>query len=271
MPWTIVHTGNEYCVHKENEDGTAGEKVACHASRAEAESQLRALYSALEAEAMKYRLLTSAVKAMADWRLDVNPVPFGSRYSADSDGQWFDNHTDIMEKAFNTPLVIYQHGIKKGARSMADKPMVIGESIPNTWNKQADGWHIEVELDSSKQEAKDVMNAAQKREVAVSSDSISHLARLEVGGKLIQYEKNKAGRIAVWPLAGFSLWELGNGNARPANRMAIALPAMKAMYREAGIPFPVLTDSNGAPIYTDEVTRRAWVEDIDSFLKKLEH
>lgn len=221
-----------------------------------------------KADAVKYRLLTSAVKALADWRLDVNPVPFGSRYSADSDGQWFDHQTDIMEKAFNTPLVIYQHGIKKGARSMADKPLVIGESIPNTWNKQADGWHIEVLLDSSKESAKDVMNAAHKREAAVSSDSISHLARLEVGGKLIQYEKNKAGRIAVWPLAGFSLWELGNGNARPANRMAIALPAMKAMYREAGIPFPVIKDTHGVLSYADDAERRAKIARIQQISRQ---
>ncbi len=218
--------------------------------------------------AMKYRLRTSAVKALDDWRLDVNPVPFGSRYSADSDGQWFDATTDIMEKAFNTPLVIYQHGVKRGARGMADKPLVIGESIPNTWNKQSDGWHIEVLLDRTKEPAADIMKAAHKREVAVSSDSISHLARLEVGGKLIQYEKNKAGRIAVWPLAGFSLWELGNGNFRPANRMAVALPTMKAMYREAGLRFPVILDTPGVLSYADEAERRAKVKQIQLIAKK---
>lgn len=203
---------------------------------------------------------SAAVKVAGDWELDVNPVPFGSMKSADSDGQWFDPMTDIMAEAFSTPLVTYQHGIEPGGRSMSQTPVIVGNSVAGSLKKKSDGWHVRVLLDKSKDVAKGIMQAAYKGAVAVSSDSISHLARLDVGGKLIQYEKNRPGRIAVWPLAGFSLWDMGNGNFRPANRAAVALPAMKAMYREAGLVFPELKDTPGvSPIVRDELARRAKV------------
>ena len=180
-------------------------------------------------------LSNSAVKAVGDWELDVLAVPFTG---TDSDGQYFDGETDIMHEAFSTPLAIYQHGVKQGGKELEGRPVIVGRTVPGTLVKQSDGWHMRVILNKALKVAKDIMDAAINRMVAVSSDSIAHLARLEVGGKLMQYEKNKPGRIAVWPLAGVSLWEMGNGNHRPASRHAMALPAMKAMYREAGEVFP---------------------------------
>ncbi len=219
----------------------------------------------MKGDAVKYRMSFVAVKAVGDYRLDVTVLPF----TKDSDGQWADTNTDVMEHAFSTPLVIYQHGIKQGARELAGKPLIIGDSVPGSLNKQVDGWHILVDLRSKLQEAADIMKAAWKGLVAVSSDSISHLARLEVGGKLIMYEKSRPGRIAVWPLAGFSLWEMGNGNFNPANRQAIALPAMKAMYREAGIPFPEIeaaVNTKGVLAEAKQARKRA---EIISVSKKL--
>lgn len=196
-----------------------------------------------------------AVKAVGDWELDVTAIPFGSR---DSDGQWFDDRTDIMHEAFTTPLVVYQHGIKQGAKEIEEKPTVIGRSIAGSLAKKVDGWHIRVVLDQTKEAAKRVMEAAKQGLVAVSSGSISHLARLDIGGKLIQYEKNRAGRIAVWALGEISLWEKGNGNALPANQFAVALPAMKAMYKEAGLPFPEI-DTNGVTPKAEQAEKRAKV------------
>lgn len=198
-----------------------------------------------------------AVKAVGEWELDVLAIPFGSR---DSDGQWFDDRTDIMPDAFNTPLVIYQHGIKQGGKEQDEKPVIVGRSVPGTLTKQIDGWHIRVVLDSALKQAKSIMEAAYNRMVAVSSDSISHLARLDIGGKLIQYEKNRPGRIAVWPFAGFSMWEKGNGNFEPASQATYALPAMKAMYKSAGLTFPKL--DTGGVVNAEEVKRRARIEKV---------
>lgn len=211
-----------------------------------------------EGNTTTYTILSAraAVKAVGDWELDVLVIPFGGK---DSDGQYFDASTEIMHDAYTTPLVIYQHGAKQGAKGLEDKPQIIGKSVPGTLQKQADGWHIRAILDKGMRAAKEVMEAAWKGLVAVSSDSISHLARLDVGGKIIPYEKNRAGRIAVWPLAGYSLWEKGNGNFQPASHAAFALPVMKAMYREAGLPFPDLTPqpTDGALSEAKQAMKRA--------------
>ena len=125
------------------------------------------------------------------------------------------------------------------------------------------GKSLRLVLDRSVKQARDIMDAAWKGLVAVSSDSISHLARLVVAGKSIMYEKNRAGRIAVWPLAGISLWEKGNGNVQPASRVTFALPAMKAMYRVAGLPFPDV-DTHG-----DAEAVKAHRAEIQTQTKKL--
>lgn len=193
----------------------------------------------------------TAVKAVGDWELDVLAIPFKS---VDSDGQYFDENTDIAAENFQTPLIAYQHGVKQGAKAFDARPVIVGRAVPGSLTQQADGWHIRVILDKAVQYAKSIMDAAKRGMVAVSSGSISHLARLDVGGRLMQYEKNRPGRIAVWPLGEVSLWERGNGNVEPANRFAYALPAMKAMYRDAGLAFPELKDTPGGA-YTDEVLR----------------
>ena len=45
MPYKIYKVGVQYCVHKENPDGSRGKKIACHATRAKALAQQRALYA----------------------------------------------------------------------------------------------------------------------------------------------------------------------------------------------------------------------------------
>lgn len=215
-----------------------------------------------------------AIKAVGDWELDVTAVPFGSSGNRDKDGQWFDSMTQIMEDVYSTPLVIYQHGIEQGAKDFQEKLITVGKSVPGSLVKKSDGWHVRVILDKGIEAAKRIMEAARKGLVAVSSDSISHLARLDIGGKLIPYEKDRPGRIAVWPLAGFSLWELGNGNFQPANRQAIALPVMKAIYRDAGVPFP---ETNKPSSFTNDsasyipqgMTRDAWKAEVTKAKKWL--
>lgn len=211
-----------------------------------------------------------AVKAVGDWELDVLAIPFNER---DSDGQWFDENTDIMADSFNMPLGFYQHGIKQGGTELDATPLIVARPVPGSLEKRADGWHIRYILDKSIKVAKDIMDAALKKLVAVSSDSIAHLARLDIGGKFIQYEKSRPGRIAVWPLAGVSLWEIGNGNYMPASRKTYALPAMKAIYKDAGLQFPDVQDTGGdTPTASDEErVRRARIAQVRQKSKQLLH
>ena len=177
----------------------------------------------------------NGIKAVGNYELDVLAIPFDSH---DLDGQWFDSDTNIMPESFQTPAVIYQHSVDQGAKRLQARPVVIGKSVAGSLEKKSDGWHIKVILDKANKLAQGVIEAVKKGMVAVSSGTIDHLARLDVGGKLIPYDKNKAGRIAIWPFAEISLWEKGNGNFNPANRFAVAMPAMKAIYKDAGLRFP---------------------------------
>lgn len=45
MPWKLVKDGDQTCVHKENADGTAGEKLKCYDNEADAKAYMRALYA----------------------------------------------------------------------------------------------------------------------------------------------------------------------------------------------------------------------------------
>jgi len=207
--------------------------------------------------AAKYQ--TATIKAVGDWELDVLAVPFGKK---DSDGQTFDAQTDYMLDTFSQPAIIYHHGVMPGKGAIEKKPVIIGKATGI--EKQADGLHIRVLLDKTLEYARRVWEAAKSGLAVASSDSISHLARLEVAGKLQMYEKDKPGRIAVWPLAGLSLWDKVDGNFLPASRYAIALPAMKAIYRDGGLPFPELEpDTHGdLPEAETVAAKRAKVKQI---------
>jgi hypothetical protein len=184
-----------------------------------------------ENEFVKY-----AVKASGDLELDVLAIPFNS---VDSDGQYFDADTDIMADNFNTPVILYQHGVEPNASAIQEKPVIVGSPVKGSLVKKMDGWHISVVIDKANALAQKIIDAAKRGMLAVSSGTVSHLARLDIGGKMHPYQKNKAGRIAVWAFAELSLWDMTAGNFRPANSRAYAVPALKAFYDEAGIPFPI--------------------------------
>jgi hypothetical protein len=193
-----------------------------------------------------------AIKAVGDWELDVLAVPFDSK---DSDGQYFDAETDTMPQAFKSPAIIYQHSVKQGATGFESTPIVIGKAKDGSLEKKADGWHIRVILDKAINEAKLVMQAVKNGIAAVSSGSIDHLARLEIGGKNVHYDKTQPGRISVWPIAEVSLWDMAGGNLRPANRNAYALPAMKAIYDAAGMTLPEIVDNPHDPETAGEAAK----------------
>lgn len=45
MPYMIVNSGKSFCVHKQNSDKSAGEKLKCYDNKPDAEKYLRALYA----------------------------------------------------------------------------------------------------------------------------------------------------------------------------------------------------------------------------------
>lgn len=176
-----------------------------------------------------------AVKAVGDYKLHIRAIPFDV---VDSDRQYFDSQTDYMLEKIPAPLVADYHGIGQG------KPNIPGKA-ERVWT-EPDGVWTEVSLDKGNTKAEGYWQAAQAGKLAASSGTIAHLARLEVGGKLIPYDKRVSGRIAVWPFAELSLINTEKGE-QPANKRAVAYPALKSVYEQAGIELPELQDEPNEP------------------------
>ena len=56
MPYKVNKSGEKWCVHKENSDGSIGGKVACHDSEKEAREQIKALYASEESKSLGVEL-----------------------------------------------------------------------------------------------------------------------------------------------------------------------------------------------------------------------
>ena len=189
-------------------------------------------------------LKSAAVKVAGEWTLDVLAIPWGK----DADGQWFDENTDLMLDAFKTPAVIYYHGLDPSGKTTQANPEIIGTSSAPI--KQSDGWHVSVILDKTKSLARRVWNAAQRGEARASSGTIEHMARILKDGRNHLYNKFTKGAISVWPMAELSLFDMGEGR-NPANRFAVATPALKIVYDLAGMRLPDIAiepETGGAPV-----------------------
>lgn len=44
MPYKVFKDGDQYCVHKENPDGSKGDRIGCHDTEEKAQAQMRAIY-----------------------------------------------------------------------------------------------------------------------------------------------------------------------------------------------------------------------------------
>jgi len=179
---------------------------------------------------MTHEIDVLSIKVAGDWELEV----LGNPYGPDSDGQWFDAKSKIVSGS-EIP-VVYYHGLDDSGNGFVGEPILIGKAVNP--EKRSDGtwWHVI--LDKAKIEAEKVMNAAKQGAAVASSGAIEYLSRLEIGGKLKRYSKSVPGRIAVWHMGELSLWESGTGKRRQAHPYAVAVPALKAVYEQAGISLP---------------------------------
>jgi len=56
MPYKVQKTDDQWCVYKENADGSAGKQIACHDNESKAKEQSRALYAAEESKSLGVEL-----------------------------------------------------------------------------------------------------------------------------------------------------------------------------------------------------------------------
>lgn len=165
------------------------------------------------------------IKAVGDWELDVLGVPFGGPNDKDADGQYFSRQTNLHLDHFDNPLVTYYHGFTPDGEPQGE-PDVIG-TVKNI-EQRDDGIWYRVALDKASSYARRVWEAAKQGLARASSGTLNYLAR---------YAKD--GEILHWGVAELSIFDTGR-ERQPANQFAVALPVMKARYKQAGATLPDL-------------------------------
>ena len=164
-----------------------------------------------------------AIKALDNWELDVRGVPFGNARSKDTDGEYFDSRTNLVEDRYPLPPVVYYHGFTVKGRPNGD-PVFIGKTVST--DKRADGMWYRVALDSTNEFARRIWESAKAGTAAASSGSIAHLVR-----------RDPDGHIRFWPVAELSLLDAVGGRASK-NKYACVMPVLKAVYQQAGLTLP---------------------------------
>ena len=158
------------------------------------------------------------IKAAGDYELDVLLVPFGGPIAGkDTDGQYFDDRTDIQHEYYKTIPAYYYHAFTPEGKPQGD-PEVIGKMTYD--HTDAQGHWYKAILDRTNEYARRVWEAAKRGTARASSGSINHIARAL-----------KNGWIKLWPVVEGSLID-AEGKRQPANAYAVAMPAAKATKSE---------------------------------------
>ena len=215
----------ERCIPVVLEDGTASDS-----------DQAVAICNSMWREAKKSTLVT--IKAVGDWELDVLGVPYGGPIDGkDAQKEYFSPRSNLHLDRYKDPLVHYYHGLDPSGRPEGE-PEVIGrvQSIES----REDGVWYRVILDKASSYAKRIIEAARRGIAVASSGTIEHLRRVSDNG-----------HIDNWPVAELSLFDATEGR-RPANTFAVALPVMKARYKQAGETLPDLPPETNKPKTEDK-------------------
>jgi hypothetical protein len=183
-----------------------------------------------EAEVIEQEYWTWTVKASGEWELEILGVPFGGPLNGkDRQKEYFDIKSQIHQHIYPEIPVTYFHALNTAGAPTGD-PVYIGKARYDRMDSR--GHWYRVVLDKTSALAARVWEAAKKGMAAASSETLAHLARVA-----------RDGHIENWPVAGMAVLDVADGRV-PVNSYAVALPAMKAIYRDAGIEFPAMTDPN---------------------------
>ncbi|MBX3005953.1 MAG: hypothetical protein KF821_09045 [Anaerolineales bacterium] len=183
---------------------------------------------------MEYRVKgQSKVKALKGMTLEVLGIPFGGPFGGrDAYREYFDEHTDLHLDLFPTPPAVYYHGNDSDGWQ-ADIPQYLGKTTKV--EQREDGVWFEILLDEALELARHLYEMAKQGLLRASSGSAPHLVRID----------EDTGHIEEWPVVEISLLDLSLGQA-PANPYAVAIPVMKAIYKQAGIALPDFPKSEAA-------------------------
>lgn len=186
--------------------------------------------------------METTVKAITDgdkWVLDILTAPFGSPVKRDSHKEYFDIQTDFAEQYYPLAPLVYYHGYETSQRRAA-KPIFLGHTFQR--DVRVDGVWYKGELDKRVPLAQQMWDAALKGQLASSPGTAEHLRRASPDGHL-----------DLWPILEISIFETSSGK-RPANPYAVALPALKAVYQEAGLDLPESIEQEAPMTVTADVS-----------------
>lgn len=201
-----------------------------------------------EAAAIIWGYVKAAADAGGEWALDVLANPYGGPDNGrDADGQYFSPQTKFHEDKIPLPPVVYYHGYGDNQKPMGT-PEFIGRTIKR-WADSKGVWY-RVVLDKANEYARRVWDAAKSGAARASSGVVLATMRFNA----------RTGEITSWLNGEVSIFETTSGK-KPANSYAVAVPAMKAVYQQAGIALPEITDDGAA---TGEQQRGAESETSNS-------
>jgi HK97 family phage major capsid protein len=188
MPYMIQKENETYCVHKENADGTAGEKINCHDTEEKAKAQMRALYAAMDEE----KTLTfhgESIKALGNGKVAGYLVRFSTDKDPDVEEDFFDKSTDLGITDGSTLPVYYQHGM--------DERMGVKSIGRGTIKLDDVGAWMEAQLNMRDEYEKAIYQLAEQGKLGWSSGAAGHLVEREQIGKSYH--------IKTWVIAEASL------------------------------------------------------------------
>jgi len=180
-------------------------------------------------KARNYRIKAAHIKAVGDWELEVLAIPYGGPDKGrDKQGEYFSTETNLYLDKFDDPIVSYYHGFDPDGRPQGE-PEEIGEVLSR--ESKSDGLWVRVLLDKASQYAQRVWEAAKEGLARASSGSIEHIMRVA-----------NDGLITHWPFVELALFDTDGSKRPPANDYAVALPVLKAAYKQAGRDWPDIQD-----------------------------
>ena len=172
-----------------------------------------------------------AVRAVMDGErrvLEVLAIPYGGPGRRDRYNQWFDAQTDIMAEVGDRRPAIFLHGFSPRLRRM-ERPAVLAAA--RITRRDERGVWMETDPLGHDELSDRVWEAAKAGRAGASSDSVDHLVRPQpVNGEY------PAGRVAVWPLAGISLFDK-QSSFKQVSDDAVVLP-LRAIFRELDLDLP---------------------------------
>ncbi len=203
MPYLIEETDGEYCVFKENPDGSAGEKMKCYPSEEEAGQYMRALYSATADEAQRDGVFVTDLMAEFQHLSKIDGLA-ALTGATDMHGRTLSIKPDELPAyVANTQAVL------ESTRDSAGEIVGLPVDLRNHDHQGGAAWIVGLELDRARNVIQFVLNWTEqgidlvKKNISrYFSPSFDDVNKVILGGSLTNWPAsvNKRGQMLLRPV-----------------------------------------------------------------------